>query len=37
MYGGTFNHTQKVMWKTCHSYEQEFGDVRGLPAQKKIS
>ena len=34
IYGGTFNDPKKDTWQTRYSYEQEFGDIRGLPAQK---
>ena len=33
MYAGTFNDTEKSTWQTRHGYEQEFGDLWGLPAQ----
>ena len=33
----TFNYTQKAMWKKRHTYKQEFGDLRGLLAQKDFS
>ena len=33
MYGGTFNNPKKAMRQTCNGYEQEFVDIRGLPAQ----
>ena len=33
MYVGMFNDPKKATWQTRHIYEQEFGDIRGLPAQ----
>ena len=33
MYGRTFNYPKKATQQTCHSYEQEIGDIRDLPAQ----
>ena len=36
MNGGIFNNPKKDMWKTRHAYEQEFRDIRGLPAQNKF-
>ena len=33
MYAGTFNDTEKDMWQTRHSHEQEFGDLWGLLEQ----
>ena len=33
MYAGTFNDLEKATLKTRHIYEQEFGDLWGLPAQ----
>ena len=33
MYAGTINDPEKDMLQTHHSYEQEFGDLWGLPAQ----
>ena len=37
MYGGTFKNPQKDMLLTCHTYEQEFGDIQGLPAQNDFT
>ena len=34
MYGVTFNDNLKVMRKTCHGYEQEFGDIQGLSGKQ---
>ena len=36
MYGGTSNDPQKSTWQMCHAYEQEFGDIRGLPVQNNF-
>ena len=36
MYVGTFNDPEKATWQTRHSNEQEFGDLRGLPAQNNF-
>ena len=33
MYTGTFNDPEKATRQMRHSYEQEFGDLWGLPAQ----
>ena len=34
MYEGMFNDSQKSIRQKCHTYEQEFGDILGLLAQK---
>ena len=36
MYGGTPNHSKRDTQQTRHSYEQEFGDIRGLPVQNNF-
>ena len=36
MYAGTFNDIEKAMWQTRHGYEQELGDLWGLPAQNSF-
>ena len=33
MYGGMSKNPQKATLKMRHAYEQEFIDIRGLPAQ----
>ena len=33
MHGVTCNAIKKVTGQTRHGYEQEFGDIQGLPAQ----
>ena len=37
MYEGTFNDPKKAMWQTRHGREQEFVDIRDLPAQTTFS
>ena len=34
MYGRMFNDTKKSTLQTRHSYEQDIGYIRGLPAKK---
>ena len=36
MYGGRFIYPQKAKVQTRHTYEQEFGDIKGLPSQNKF-
>ena len=36
MCGGKFNNPKKAMLQTCHNYEQEFGDIWGLPEQNDL-
>ena len=33
MYAGALNDPENSTWQTCHSNEQKFGDLWGLPAQ----
>ena len=37
MYVGTFNDPEKSMGQMRHDNEQEFGDLWGLPAKKRLS
>ena len=36
MYAGTFNDSEKDNLQTSHGYEQELGDLWGLPAQNNF-
>ena len=33
MYAGAYKDHENATWQTCHSYEQKFVDLWGLPAQ----
>ena len=36
MDGGKYNSPKKATGQTCYSYELNFEDIRGLPAQEKF-
>ena len=36
MYVGTSKNPKKYMQQICHAYEQEFGDIRGLPERNNF-